>query len=127
MGWIVKPSHKKIDVLENIPDIKPSYVGKKKIQTPLLPKDDELTLIDGITPKVQKLLQTKGITTFQDIVDEDVAGLEALLLNAGTGYDTISPIAWPDQARLALHHKWSELEEYQEILRSAKHAEKDPS
>ena len=31
-----------------------------------------------------------------------------------------NPAAWPDQARLASEEKWSEFEEYQEILNKVK-------
>jgi hypothetical protein len=31
-----------------------------------------------------------------------------------------NPVTWPDQAKLAMQKKWTELEEYQDILNKAK-------
>lgn len=122
MGWILKPrSIVSSDVLEEVWEVKPSYAQEKKIEKKSLISDwvqqkDDLKIIVGITPKVERFLQEKGIVSFEDIVREDVAGLEVLLLEAGPSYGKYSPVTWPDQARLASHAKWTELEEYQEIL-----------
>lgn len=83
LGWIIKPSQKSSeDVLENIPDIKPSYaLTKKSLKTKnILSETDDLKIIEGISPKVEKFLHEHGIKSFEDIASEDVAGLEALLL-----------------------------------------------
>lgn len=120
MWWIIKPKthHDAFDVLEEIPEVKASYALQKKVEKkPLLPDaQDDLKIIVGITPKVEKLLHEQGIYTFESIVQEDVAWLEALLLQGGPSFQKYSPVTWPDQARLADHAKWTELEEYQEIL-----------
>lgn len=122
MGWIIKPRYEyETDVLEEVGAVKPSYAATKKIEKkPLVThtegENDDLKLIVGINAKVEKFLHEKGITTFEDIVREDVAGLEVLLLDGGASFQKYSPVTWPDQARLAAHKKWTELEEYQEIL-----------
>ena len=121
MGWILKPNSKGVDILEVMPEVKPSYVRAKKIEkVSTATQAQDLTLIDGLTPKVIKLLWEKWVKSFEDIVEEDVAGLEVILSSAGASFKNISPVTWPDQARLAIQHKWSELEEYQEILRGGK-------
>lgn len=125
MGWILKPraaiNQREEDILEKVTQVKPSYALEKKIEKkPLISQDgDDLKIIHGITPKIEKLFHEQGIMSFEDIVREDVAGLEALLLQAGTSFQKVSPVTWPDQARLAAHGKWTELEEYQEILASS--------
>ena len=122
MGWIIKPRYEyETDVLEEVGAVKPSYAATKKIEKkPLVThtegQNDDLKLIVGINAKVEKFLHEKGIVSFEDIVREDVAGLEVLLLEAGPSYGKYSPVTWPDQARPPSHEKWTELEDYQEIL-----------
>jgi predicted flap endonuclease-1-like 5' DNA nuclease len=122
MWWILKPRNPIIeDVLEEIGEVKPSYAWEKKVEKknlilPTLWQQDDFKIIQGITPKLEKFLRENNIQTFDDIVREDVAWLEAILLKWAWSFQKISPITWPDQARLAAHWKWTELEEYQEIL-----------
>ncbi len=77
---------------------------------------DDLQRIEGVGPKIEKLMNKHGVRTFADVVSSDVTGLEDILLAGGPRYQVHSPTTWPDQARLAMEGKWSELEEYQEIL-----------
>ena len=79
MGWIVKPRYvPESDVLEDIGEVKPSYAAGKKLEKKILisevkDQDDDLKIIVGITPKIEKFLHEKGVTSFEDIVREDVA------------------------------------------------------
>lgn len=84
------------------------------------PENDNIWLIYGITPKVQKLLSSVGIESFQAIIDADVEGLEKILQEGWVSYKRYNPATWPDQARLALDSHWRELEEYQAILQKKK-------
>jgi len=81
---------------------------------------DKLSLIHGISPKVEKILADNNITSYQDIIDADVEGLEEICLAAGLNSKRYSITTWPDQARLALDWHWRELEEYQAILQKKK-------
>lgn len=60
---------------------------------------DDLTLIEGIGPKVAALLNDAGIMTFQQLADADTGHLEELLRTAGLRM--LNPGTWPQQARLA--------------------------
>lgn len=87
----------------------------KKIKKPKTEKDN-LQMIEGVWPKIEKLMNKHGVRTFADVVDTDVSGLEDILLAGWPRYQVHSPTTWPDQARLAKDWKWWELEEYQWIL-----------
>lgn len=110
MGWLLKKA--------KIVQVEDSWTPKKNIKKP---KDkDNLQIIEGIGPKIEKLLYTNGIEKYEDIVEQDVSWLELILLGAGKKFSIHNPSTWPDQARLAMKGKWSELEEYQDILGSNK-------
>ena len=128
--WLIKPTKKFLIrdyiALEDFEKEKTYTKTKKeslKIQTQHHQNEnqeetmgDDFSLLQGLTEKVQELLEKNNILTYQDIVDADVEGLEVLLLQAGPAYKRYNPATWPDQARLAMQGKWRELEEYQEIL-----------
>jgi len=121
LGWILKPSKKYVKKI--ITPTKLWYVATKKwasasASVNVVENDvsDDLKIIEGIGPKIEKHLNTHGVYTFGDIISEDVVGLEAILLEGWSKLRMHSPTTWPDQAALARDAKWSELEEYQEIL-----------
>lgn len=83
-------------------------------------KKDDLQLIEWIWPALEKVLQNNGVSSYKDIVSLDISGLEDLLESLGGRYTSYNPTTWPDQALLAKRKKWSELEEYQEIMKNSK-------
>ncbi|MCH8518787.1 hypothetical protein LAT59_03435 [Candidatus Gracilibacteria bacterium] len=109
-----KSQSQKIDISQEKTSGNESDIPQSK------PVGDNLSLIYGLTPKVEKLLFDSGIDSYQTIVDADVEGLEKILLDAGTSYKRYNPATWPDQARLASKGHWRELEEYQAILQKKK-------
>lgn len=60
---------------------------------------DDLTVIEGIGPGVEKLLNDNGIYTFQQLADADIDELNAWLNHKG--WDYMDPKTWPYQAELA--------------------------
>jgi len=96
---------------------------EKKVITPWIvtpTKKDDLQLIEWIWPALEKALQNNGVSSYKDIISLDISGLEELLESLGGRYASYNPTTWPDQALLAKRKKWSELEEYQEIMKNTK-------
>lgn len=61
-------------------------------------RPDKLTRVKGIGPKIEKLLNNNGITTFARLAETEVDWLQNLLVEAG--WENIAdPATWPDQAR----------------------------
>lgn len=83
-------------------------------------KTDDLQLIEWIWPALEKALHKNGVTTYKDILSLDISWLEELLESMWGRYASYNPTTWPDQADLAKRKKWSELEEYQEIIKTSK-------
>jgi len=59
---------------------------------------DDLTLLEGIGPKVNSVLASAGITTFSQMAEIDLKNLKEILDAAG--YKYMDPTSWPEQARL---------------------------
>lgn len=75
---------------------------------------DDLTLIEGIGPKIQSVLRDAGVDTYAKVADllpEEIMGI----LQAG-GIRLAITETWPKQAKLAAEGKMAELEELQDKL-----------
>ncbi|GAA5219468.1 hypothetical protein [Membranihabitans marinus] len=61
---------------------------------------DNLTAIDGIGPKIQELLHTHNILSFEQLATTSLDTLNKILNSAGSTYSLHDPSSWPIQARL---------------------------
>lgn len=77
---------------------------------------DNLQVIEGIGPKLEKLLKEGGLRTWQDLANADVADIQKILDAAGPNYRIHNPKTWPEQARLTTTGDWDELIKYQKFL-----------
>jgi len=79
---------------------------------------DDLTLIEGIGPKIQSILREASVDTYAKIADllpEEIMGI----LQAG-GIRLAVAETWPKQAKLAAEGKMAELDELQEKLKGGR-------
>ncbi len=83
-------------------------------------KKDDLTLIEGIGPKIAELLIADSIVTFADLASAKVEAIAAILEKAGSRFSTHKPDTWPQQAALARDGKMDELKVLQDALDGGK-------
>ncbi len=83
-------------------------------------KRDDLKVVEGIGPKIEKLLHAENITTWALLSATDPARIKDILLAAGPRYRIHDPSTWPQQADLAHHGKWEELDALQDKLKGGK-------
>lgn len=83
-------------------------------------KADDLTLIEGIGPKIADLLIAGGISTFKELAAAKPAAVKAILDAAGKRYQMHDPATWPKQAALARDGKTAELAKLQGELKAGK-------
>lgn len=77
---------------------------------------DDLTIIEGIGPKINALFNENGIKTFVELAGQSVPQLRATLDKGGARYRMANPSTWAKQARLASVNKWAELKKLQDEL-----------
>lgn len=65
-------------------------------------KQNDLTVVDGIGPKIEKLLKAYGINNLQQLSQSSPHTLEEILKNAGSSYQMHDPSLWPAQAAQAM-------------------------
>jgi len=78
--------------------------------------EDDLTKIEGIGPKIERLLKGEGVTTWMLLAGSRVDTLQAILDRGGDRFRLADPESWPDQAKLAAEGRWQELYELQDLL-----------
>lgn len=81
---------------------------------------DDLTLIEGIGPKIAELLNNAGITTFAQLADAEDAAVQQVLADAGSRFNVHDATTWNEQAALARDGKLDELKELQDRLKGGK-------
>ena len=92
------------------------------IPVPATPvKPDDLTIIEGIGPKIASLLQAAGIATFSQLAGADLSRLVKILQDAGLQH-LADPATWPEQAKLATEGKWEELKVLTDSLKGGRRA-----
>lgn len=94
---------------------KATTAKKKKTTT-----KDNLKKIEGIGPKIEKLLNAKGIVTFNDLAKAKLTLLKETLEEAGPRFKMHNPGTWSEQAKLAAKGNWEKLDKLQEELKGGK-------
>ncbi|MEN9638285.1 MAG: ribosomal protein [Bacteroidota bacterium] len=80
-------------------------------------KGDDLTIVEGIGPKIAELFISKGIASYSDLAKANVDQLKAILEEAGGVIKSKNPATWPAQAQMAADGKFAELKKWQEELK----------
>lgn len=79
-------------------------------------KQDDLTLVEGIGPKIQELFHNHGVKTWKDLSECTVEKCQSVLDSGGERYRVHNPGTWPEQAKLAYQGEWGKLKSWQDSL-----------
>lgn len=79
-----------------------------------------LTRIEGIGPKIARILADAGIDSFSQLARTEPSELVQILQQADPRYHMYDPTTWPAQARLAANGNWEVLEDYQAQLKGGR-------
>tara|TARA_R110001632_G_scaffold230684_2_gene368358 strand:- start:2492 stop:3064 length:573 start_codon:yes stop_codon:yes gene_type:complete len=77
-------------------------------------KENDLTLVEGIGPKISELFHNHGVTTWAELGNTAVDKCQKILNSGGKRYEIHRPGSWPMQAEMAAAGKWSELKNWQD-------------
>ena len=84
------------------------------------PATDDLTIVEGIGPKIAEVLTAAGIATYAELAKADAEKVKEILTEAGSNYNTADPTTWAEQAQLAADGKFEELEKLKAELDGGK-------
>lgn len=80
-------------------------------------KADDLTIVEGIGPKIKELFHNEGIKTWRELSQTTVERCQEILDDAGDRYKIHNPGTWPRQAELAFEGRWEDLLKWQDGLK----------
>lgn len=106
---IIQPADVPIDFADEAPDNRSTVIDFKP---------DDLTVIEGIGPKIKLILAEAGITRFDQLGVSEPDQLSEIMKNAGLRI--ANPKTWPSQARMAAAGEWDKLQAYQERLNAGR-------
>jgi predicted flap endonuclease-1-like 5' DNA nuclease len=78
--------------------------------------DDDLTIIEGIGPRIDDLFHANGIVSFAQLAQLSVPEMLDILERGGPNFQLANPGSWARQAALASENRWAELKRLQEEL-----------
>lgn len=102
------------------PVVTPAAETVAPVVVPANGEKDDLTVIEGIGPKIQELLRQYGILSYKQLADTEVVRLKEILAAAGPQLAMHDPGTWSAQANLAANDKWEDLKAYQGFLKGGK-------
>jgi predicted flap endonuclease-1-like 5' DNA nuclease len=77
---------------------------------------NDLTVIEGIGPKINELFNKAGVSSFAQLSKQTVPQMQKILDDGGDAYRLANPSTWAQQALLANENKWDELRKLQDSL-----------
>ena len=92
----------------------PKVSNVEVVDTPVNVEADDLTIIEGIGPKVVKVLGEAGILTFAQLAQANADDIQNILNDADL--NMMDPTSWPAQAKLAADNDMDGLKKMQDEL-----------
>ena len=77
---------------------------------------NDLTVIEGIGPKINELFNNAGVKTFAQLAKQTLPQMRKVLDDGGSRFRIANPSTWGQQAVLAAENKWDELKKLQDNL-----------
>ena len=80
----------------------------------------DLTKVEGIGPKIEGLLNNKGVYSYAQLSNCSHVFLEGMIEEAGPAFTTHRGMTntWPAQAKLADMNEWDELTKWHSVLKA---------
>ena len=77
---------------------------------------NDLTVVEGIGPKINELFSNAGVKTFAQLSKQTIPQMRKVLDDGGSRFRIANPSTWGQQAALAAENKWDELKKLQDNL-----------
>ena len=120
------PEPKTLSTLDSTldPDLAPLHATPKRAtrrvtrqnQYQIYFNNDNLQIIEGVGPKIEKILKGAGYGTWGILANASYNDLKKVMSDAGPRFRIHNPKSWSKQAQLANDNKWEELINYQKFL-----------
>ncbi|UAB76538.1 hypothetical protein [Mesoflavibacter sp. SCSIO 43206] len=109
----ITPKASGIEAVVFNPDAAKAALGKKI-------KENDLTVVEGIGPKIKELFHSHNVTTWADLANCTVEKCQEVLKSGGKRFEIHKPGTWPKQAEMAAKGEWQKLKDWQDQLDGGK-------
>ena len=121
LGFIIGWALRSVSCQKKIAELEAAWADRLAAAAGSAPvQRDDLKRIEGIGPKIEKMLNDDQIYTWAELAAAPVDRLKGILRRGGDRYKMHDPKSWSDQAKLAAQGRWKELEELQDILQGGR-------
>jgi predicted flap endonuclease-1-like 5' DNA nuclease len=83
-------------------------------------KENDLTVVEGIGPKIQELFHNHDVTTWKSLSECSIEKCQDVLRSGGDRFKMHNPGTWPEQAKMAYEGNWKQLLKWQDELDGGK-------
>ncbi|WP_298237354.1 hypothetical protein [uncultured Algibacter sp.] len=83
-------------------------------------KENDLTVVEGIGPKIQELFHNHDVKTWKALSECTVDKCQSVLDSGGERFKIHNPGTWPEQAKMAYEGNWKALLKWQDELDGGK-------
>jgi len=112
---IVEP-HEALVTAATVPPSRVIDVHAARVAGFNLKHGDDLTIIEGIGPKIDELFHANGVNSFAKLARLGVPDMLEILDRGGPHFQLANPGSWAAQAALASENRWLELKRLQDEL-----------
>jgi predicted flap endonuclease-1-like 5' DNA nuclease len=83
-------------------------------------KENDLTVVEGIGPKIQELFHNHDVKTWKALSECSLDKCQSVLDSGGDRFKMHKPGSWPEQAKMAYQGRWADLLKWQDELDGGK-------
>ncbi len=83
-------------------------------------KENDLTIVEGIGPKIQELFHNHDVNTWKALSECTIDKCEDVLKSGGDRFKMHNPGTWPEQSKMAYEGRWADLLKWQDELDGGK-------
>lgn len=83
-------------------------------------KENDLTIVEGIGPKIQELFHNHYVNTWKALSECSIDKCKQILNSGGERFAIHNPGTWPEQANMAYEGRWEALLKWQDELDGGK-------
>jgi predicted flap endonuclease-1-like 5' DNA nuclease len=113
--------NKIVQTVEPVKTAKNTTIVKKTVaKTPISSTKNDLKVIEGIGPAIEKLLNAKNINTYKELADSKIEVIQEILNEGGPRFAMHSPETWPMQAQLLFENRMEDFKKLTEELKGGK-------
>lgn len=102
--------------IQQVPQVQAPVNIPQETPEPIYSTKDDLSVIEGIGPKIEEILNSYGIYTWRELAMTPISNLKNILEKSGKKFQMHDPSTWPEQAKMADQGKWDELRKWQDAL-----------